>query len=339
MSKIFLWFESPYYNFLFDIRLQSFKGSTLTFDLERKSGVKNCIPFESQYMASNLTSIDTNSLSCNVFQLFDFKVFRVWPWPLTSKGHLGSKKITPFESQYNDFLFDFYGHHLSISYRFRDIRHQNYYGLTLTFDPWRSSGVKNFYAIRKPIYDFLFDFYGQHLSNSYRFRNIRLQSFQGWPWPLIPEGHLGSVTFMPFESPYMTSYFTSLNNISLSRTVFEISDLKIFRVWPWPLTFKGHLGSKKFIPCESPYMTSYSTPMDNISISRTVFEIFDIKVFRVWPWPLTLKSHLGSKFFLPFESPYMTTYLTYMDNISLSRTDLEIFDFKVFRVRPWFLTP
>ena len=37
-------------------------------------------------------------------------------------------------------------------------------------------GKKN-YTVRKPIYDFLFDSYGQHLSFSYRFRDIRLQSF------------------------------------------------------------------------------------------------------------------------------------------------------------------
>ena len=35
--------------------------------------------------------------------------------------------------------------------------------------------------------------------------------------------------------------------------------------------------------------------MDTISLSRTVLEIFDFKVFRVWPWPLTPKGHLGSK--------------------------------------------
>ena len=82
-------------------------------------------------------------------------------------------------------------------------------------------------------------------------------------------------------------------------------------------------------------MTSYLTSMDTISLSRTVFEIFDFKVFRVWPWPLTPKDHLGSKKILPFGRPYMTSYLTSMDTISLSRTVFEIFDFKVFRVRPW----
>ena len=154
--------------------------------------------------------------------------------------------------------------------------------------------------------------------------------FRVWPWLLTPGDHLGSKKILLFESPYMTSYLTSIDNISLSRTVFEIFDFKVFRVWPWPLTPKGHLVSKQFIPFESPYMTSYLTSMDNISLSRTVFEIFDFKVFRVWPWPLTPRGHLGSKQFIPLESPYMTSYLTSMDNISLSRTVSEIFNFKVF---------
>ena len=131
----------------------------------------------------------------------------------------------------------------------------------------------------------------------------------------------------------MTSYLTSMDTISLSRTVSEIFDFKVFRVWPWPLTPKGHLGSKNCISLESPYMTSYLTSMDTISLSRTVSEIFDFKVFRVWPWPLTPKGHLGSKNFIPLESPYMTSYLTSMDTISLSRTVLEIMPVKNFRVK------
>ena len=156
-------------------------------------------------------------------------------------------------------------------------------------------------------------------------------------WPLTLKGHLGSEKFIPFERPYMTSYLTSMDTISLSHTDLEIFDFKVFRVWPWPLTPKSHLGSKKIIPFERPYMTSYLTSMDTISLSRTVFEIFDLKVSRVWPWPLTPKGHLGSKKIIPFERPYMTSYLTSMDTISLSRTVFEIFDLKVFRV--WPLTP
>ena len=136
----------------------------------------------------------------------------------------------------------------------------------------------------------------------------------------------------------MPSYLTSIGTFSLSRTVFEIFDFKVFRVWPWPLTFRGHLRSNIFSPFESPYMTSYLTPIDTFSLSRTVFEIFDFKVFRVWPWPLTFRGHLRSNIFSPFESPYMTSYLTSIDTFSLSRTVFEIFDFKVFRVWPWPLT-
>ena len=160
--------------------------------------------------------------------------------------------------------------------------------------------------------------------------------FRVWPWPLTPKGHLGSKKIIPFGRPCMTSYLTSMDTISLSRTVFEIFD---FRVWPWPLTPEGHSGSKKVIPFGRPYMTSYLTSMDTISLSRTILEIFDVKVFRVWPWPWTPQGHPGSKKVIPFERPYMTFYLTSMDTISLSRTVFEIFDFKVFRVRPWPLTP
>ena len=171
------------------------------------------------------------------------------------------------------------------------------------------------------------------------FEIFDLKVFRVRPWLLAPKGHLGSKKFIPFERPYMTSYWTSMDTISLSRTVFEIFDIKVFRVWPWPLTPKGHLGSKNFIPFERPYMSSYLTSMDTISLARTVFEIFDFKVFRVWPWLLTPKGHLGSKKFIPFERPYMTSYLTSMDTISLARTVFEIFDFKDFRVWPWPLTP
>ena len=135
-----------------------------------------------------------------------------------------------------------------------------------------------------------------------------------WPLKVI----WGKKNVIPFESPYMTCYLTSMDKISLSRTVFEIFNFKVFRVWPWPLIPKGHLGSKKIMPFESPYMTSYLTSMYNMSLSRTVFEIFDVKVFRVWPWPLTPKGHLGSKKFIPFESPYMTCYLTSMDKIIIN---------------------
>ena len=175
------------------------------------------------------------------YSIFDFNVLRVWP--LTSKSHLGLKKLCHSKAHRLPISL-FYGHHLSILYRFRVIRLQNFQGFTSTFDVWKSSGIEK---------------------------------------------------IILFEGPYMTSYLTSMDTICLSRTVFDKFDFKVFRVWPWPLTPKGHLESKKFIQFESPYMTSYLTFIDNISLSRTVYEIFDFKVFRVWLWPLTPKGHLGSK--------------------------------------------
>ena len=231
-------------------------------------------------MTSYLTSMDTISLSRTVFEIFDFKVFRVWPWPLTPEGHLGSKKIIPFER------------------------------------PYMTSYLTSMdtISLSRTVFE-IFDF----------------TVFRVWPWLLTFEGHLGSKFFIPFERPYMTSYLTSMDTISLSRTVFEIFDFTVFRVWPWPLTFEGHLGSKFVILFERPYMTSYLTSMDTISLSRTVFEIFDFEVFRVWPWPLTPKNHLGSKKVIPFERPYMTSYLTSIDTISLSHTVLEIMPVKILK--------
>ena len=159
--------------------------------------------------------------------------------------------------------------------------------------------------------------------------------FGVWPWPLTFRGHLRSKIFSSFESPYRTSYLTSIDTFSLSRTVFKIFDFTVFRVWPWPLTFRGHQRSKISSPFKSPYMTSYLTSIDTFSLSHTVFEIFNFKVFRVWPWLLTFRGHLRSKIFSPFESPYRTSYLTSIDTFSLSRTVFEIFNFKVFRVWPW----
>ena len=239
-------------------------------------------------MTSYLTSMDTISLALIVFQIFDFKLFSVWPWPLTPVDHLGSNNFTLLEIPY------------VTSY----LTSMDTIALSLTV-----------------------------------FEIFNFKIFRVWPWPLTLKGHWESKLFILFENPYMTSYLTSMDTISLSLTVFEIYDFEIFWVWPWPLTPKGHWGSKLFIPFENPYMTSYLTSMDTISLSLTVFEIFNFKNFNVWPWSLTPKDHLRSKKFITFESPYMTSFLTSMGTISLSLTVFEILDFQIFRVRPWPLTP
>ena len=230
-------------------------------------------------MTSYLTSIDIFSLSRTVFEIFDFKVFSVWPWPLTFRGHLRSKIFSRFDS------------------------------------PCMTSYLTSIdiFSLSRTVFE-IFDF----------------EVFRVWPWPLTFRGQLRSKIFSPFDSPGMTSYLTSIDLFSLSRTVFEIFDFKVFRVWPWPLTFRGHLGSKIFLPFESSCMTSYLTSIDTFSLSRTVFEIFDFKVCRVWPWPLTFRGHLRSKIFSPFDSPGMTSYLTSIDIFSLSRNrfrDIRLWSF------------
>ena len=228
-------------------------------------------------MISYLTSMDNISLSRTVFEIYDFEIFRVWP--LTPKGHLGSKKYIPFESPY-----------MTSSY--------------LT--------SKDTVSLSRTVSEiFYFIVFG-----------IR---------PLTPKGHPGSKNFILFESPYRTSYLTSMDNISLSRTVSEIFDFKVFRVWPWPLTPKRHLRSKKlycskahiWLPIWLPWTTSlYLVPFQRYSTSK--FLGFDLDL-----WPL--KVIWGRKKIIPFESPYMTSYLTSMDNISLSRTVLEIMPVKILK--------
>ena len=284
-SKIFSPYESPYitsYITSIDIfslsrtvfKIFNFKVFliwpwTLIFESLQRSKILSL--FESPYMTSYLTSIEIFSLSRTVFQIFDFKVFRVWPWPLTFRGHQKSEIFSPFESPY------------MTSYL---------------------TSIDTFSLSRKvpEIFDF--------------------EVLRVWPWPLTSGGHQRSKIFSLFESLHTTSYLTSIDTFSLSPTVFEIFDLKVFRVWPRPLTFGGHQRSKIFSPFESPYMTSYLTSIDTFSLSRTVSEIFDFKDFRVWSWPLTFRGHQRSKIFSSFESPYMTFYLTSIDIFSLSRTVL-----------------
>ena len=302
-------------------------------------GSKTIIPFGRPYMTSYLTSMDIVSLSRTVFEIFDFEVFRVWPWPLTSKGHLGSKKIIPLERPYMTSYLSFMDT-ISLSRTVFEIFDFEVFRVW----PWPLTskghlGSKKIIPFERPyMTSYLTSMDTISLSRTV-FEIFDFEVFRVWPWPLTPKGHLRSKKIIPLERPYMTSYLTSMDIVSLSRTVFEIFDCEVFRVWPRPLTPKGHLGSKKIIPFERPYMTSYLTSMDTISLSRTVFEIFDFEVFRVWPWPLTPEGHLGSKKIIPLERPYMTSYLSSMDTISLFRTVFEIFDFEVFRVWPWPLTP
>ena len=351
-SRIFSPFESPYMTSyltsintfslsrtvfeIFDFKVLRVWSWPLTFRSHPRS--KIFTPFKSPYMTSYLNSIDTFSLSRTVFEIFDFKVFRVWPWPLTFKGHPRSKIFSPFGSPYMTFYLTsvdtfFLSRTVFEIFDFKVFRVWSW-PLTFRGDP-RS---KIFSPFESPYMTSYLTSIGTCSLSRTVFEIFDFKVLRVWSWPLTFRGHARSKIFPLFESPYMTSYLTSIDTFSLSRTVFEIFDFKVFRVWPWPLTFRGHPRPKIFSLFENPYMTSYLTSIDTFSLSRTVFETFDFKVFRVWPWPLTFRGHPRSKIFLLFESPYMTSYLTSVDTFFLSRTVFEIFDFKVFRVWPWPLT-
>ena len=127
-------------------------------------------------MTSYLTSMDNISLSRTVsrYSTSKFLGFDLDFDPWRSSGV--EKNSTVWKPIY-DFLFDFYGQKSLYLVPFSRYSTSKFLGFDLDFDPWWSSGVETIYTIRKPIYDFLFDFYEQHLSISYRFRDIRLQSF------------------------------------------------------------------------------------------------------------------------------------------------------------------
>ena len=432
-------------------------------------------------MTSYLTSMDNISLSRTVFEIFDLEVFRVWPWPLTPEGHMGSKFIIPFERSYmtsyltsmgtislSRTVFEIFDLEnsgfdlwlLNVIWGWKNLYHSKahiwlpiwllrttslflvpfprystskFLGFDLDLWPlkviwgrkilyhskahiglpiwllWTTSlylvpfsrySTSKFLGFDldlcplKVIWGQKYLFYSKahiwfpiwllwttslYLVPFSRYSNSKFLGFDLDLWPLkviwgqkilyrskayiwLPIWLLWttSLYLVPFQR-YSTSKFLGFDldlwplkviwgqknlyhskahiwfpiwllwTTSLSRTVSEVFDFKVSRVRPWPLTPKGHLGSKKFIQFESPYMTSYLTSMDNISLSCTVFEILEFKIFRVWPWPLTPKGHLGSKSFIPFESPYMTSYLTSMDTISLSRTVLEIMPVKILK--------
>ena len=277
-------------------------------------------------MPSYLTSIGTISLSRTVFEIFDFKVFRVWPWPLTFRGHLRSNIFPSFESPYMPSYLTSNGT-FSLSLTVFEIFDSKVFRVWPW--PWTFGGHlrSNIFSLFESPYmnSYLTPIDTFSLSRTV-FEIFDFKVFRVWPWPLTFRGHLRSNIFSPFESPYMTSYLTPIDTFSLYRTVFEIFDIKVFKVWP--LTFRGHPRSKIFQLFESSYMTSYSTPIDIFFLSRTVFEIFDFKGFRVWSCSLTFRGEPRSKIFSPFQSPYMTSYLTSIGTFSLSRNVFEIFDFK-----------
>ena len=138
----------------------------------------------------------------------------------------------------------------------------------------------------------------------------------------------------------MTSCVTSIDTFSLSRTVLRYLTSNISMFDLWPLMFIGQLRSKYFFSFENPYMTSYLTYLTSIDTFYLVpFWDIWLQTFQGLNLTFDVWRSVEVKIFFSVESPYSTSYLTSIDIFSLSRTVVEIFDFKLFRVWPWSLTP
>ena len=161
------------------------------------------------------------------------------------------KNISVITKLIHDFLYTYYWHFHSISYRFRDIRLQNVQGLTFR-GHLRSKLFSQFESSYKTFYLTSIDTFYLVL-----FPRYSTSKFVGFDLDLRPSGYLRSKIFSLFESLWTTSYLTSIDTSSLSRIVLEIFDFKVSRVWPWPLIFRGHMRSTIFLLLESSYMTHY----------------------------------------------------------------------------------
>ena len=133
---------------------------------------------------------------------------------------------------------------------------------------------------------------------------------------------------MLFESPYMIPYLTSIDNISLSRTDFEIFDFKVFKVWPWPLTPIGHLGSKKiyhlkahiWLPIQLLWtIFLYLVPISRFSTSK--FLGFDLDLWHLKVvWGQKFLYHLKAHIWLPIQLPWaIFLYLVPFSRYSTSK--------------------
>ena len=196
--------------------------------------VKKIILFEKPYMTSYLTSMDTmRSLSGTVFEIFDFKIFRVsWNkfWPL--KDHPGQKKMRPFERAYSDFLWLLWAPCSLSRTRFRDIWLQRVFR-EFDLDLWPLEGHLGLKKIYRHSKDrvFLFDFYDTISTMVGRFRmsstEWKFEGFDGgglkldlWPlggWSM----HVVSKENYIFERTHCAQLYYNSLTINQSTTVLS----------------------------------------------------------------------------------------------------------------------
>ena len=125
-------------------------------------------------------------------------------------------------------------------------------------------------------------------------------------------------------------------SVSLSVIIFEIFDVQFW--WFWTRTVQGHPTSKVMVSIERSFMISYLTSIVSNIVSLVVFEISDaedhdlglgrLKViqrichrFEIFDLILMtsnydVQGHPESKVMVPIDSPWVTSYSTFIDPTS-----------------------
>jgi len=107
---------------------------------------------------------------------------------------------------------------------------------------------------------------------------------------LTLSGHVMSSITWPLEPQLVVSYWSSVDTMSLSRTVAEILSIK--NNWVMSLTPRCHMTSLVTWPLEPHMVLSYWWSVDAKSLSCTVAKILSLKHFGVTT--LTLSGHVTS---------------------------------------------
>ena len=236
-----------------------------------------------------LSSMDNFSLSRTAFEIFDFKVSRVWPATFDTWSSSGVKKDYAIRKVIYEFLFDFYEQHLCFIVPFSRYSTSKFSG----FDPdlwplmviWGQKKLYNSKAHKwLPIW--LLWTTSLYLLPLSRYSTSKFSGFDFDLWPL--KDIWCQKKCIPFESPCMISYWTSMNNISLlvpfsrySNSIFLGFDLDL---WPlkiiWGRNLSYHSKAHMWLPIWLLWTTSlYLVPFQRYSTSK--FLRFDLDL-----WPL-----------------------------------------------------
>ena len=228
--------------------------------------------------------------SRTVFEIFDFKVFTVWPWPLTPRSHLGSKKLYHSKSHIWLPIWLLWAPSL---YLVPFSRYSNSKFLGFELDLWPLKiiwGRKKLYHSKSHIWLPIWLLWtpSLYLVPFSRYSTSKFLGFDLDLWPL--KVIWGQKTLYHSKGhiwlPIWLLWTPSLYLVPFSR--YSTSKFLGFDLDLWPL--KVIWGRKQFMLFERPYMTSYLTSMDTISLSRTVLEIMPVKILKAeqnggfWPF-------------------------------------------------------